>query len=472
MFLPTQYSIGPAKPSPAARVFGLAEHRREMTRRAIVRDRRVDIMAKHVLGYIVADIHEQMADFQVQGKKGMLLAFRGAGKSIIANTSKVLTEVAADPVKSRILIVSKTLTQAQTDLKPIKWHIEHNQEFKALFGSLKSSQKWDLSAIDTNKKSQAFKEHSILCAGIDTSFVGQHFTLIIGDDLVDDKNSATMVQRDKLRRWFYEVLLPCLEAGGEIWLLGTRYHFDDLYGKLLKGEMKRHYIRIPALNKKNESTWPQMYSTEYFLSKKATTGSIIFAAQYQNEVDLMRGKIFKEEWMGPQYEVDTLPDGLQIWQAVDLAAAKTRQASKFATALIGVKERMVFVLGGDTGYYSFLMQIRRTVDWYRRYSPIRLGVEGNAYQLVFHQYMSEAKGYEDIRSVPIYTNEDKDTKAWKLSAYFEAGRVYWVKGMRKFQDMLVNLEEYDFMDALYMSIIMAFELKWKRKARSQEPGLI
>ena len=65
--------------------------------------------------------------------------------------------------------------------------------------------------------------------------VGQAATALYKlDDVVDDDNSRTEHQRQKLLTWYRKVLLPCLEPNGEIHAIGTRYHPMDLYGHFLK----------------------------------------------------------------------------------------------------------------------------------------------------------------------------------------------------------------------------------------------
>ena len=69
--------------------------------------------------------------------------------------------------------------------------------------------------------------------------------------MIEEENSKTEIQRQKLVTWLHKVLDPTLEPDGEINFIGTRYHPDDLYGELIdtvftkknaKGKVKKKPI--------------------------------------------------------------------------------------------------------------------------------------------------------------------------------------------------------------------------------------
>lgn len=61
---------------------------------------------------------------------------------------------------------------------------------------------------------------------------GHHPNLIICDDVQDDTNSSTKYQRDKAWRYFGGVILPMLGPGGQIIVIGTAQHYNDLLHRL------------------------------------------------------------------------------------------------------------------------------------------------------------------------------------------------------------------------------------------------
>jgi phage terminase large subunit-like protein len=107
------------------------------------------------------------------------------------------------------------------------------------------------------------------------------------------------------------------------------------------------------------------------------------------------------------------------------------------------------------------------------YDPIRVGIEANGYQLALLQDMRDNPDLASIRAVPVYTETDKTVRAWKLSAYFERGQVFLLRGMNVLQQHLLQMPDgryKDLFDALDIAVELAFSSK--RKVRDYEPGII
>lgn len=135
-------------------------------------------------------------------------------------------------------------------------------------------------------------------------------------------------------------------------VVGTRKHHDDVYA---------HMINDPTFTLRNDpaiSQWPENYSfemgmdaegrdiiksvkvegpskvlwpaqrpIEYLLKEKQTVGSLLFAREFQNQVQSDDSAVFKMEWLemakklGTAYTFDQLPqvEQLQVVQGWDLS---------------------------------------------------------------------------------------------------------------------------------------------------------
>ena len=252
-----------------AQLLDLAQHYRSMgnewLRRMIVVENRIDILALAVLDYQIQPFHLALLRWQFLHPDNLQLVFRGAGKSTVCTITKTLHLLAKDP-NLRILIASKTNSQSEAFLKEIKGHFESNDRYQELFGEYYDPQrvnKWDNREIEVAPRTSKAKEASVTCIGVEGAVVGKHYDVILSDDLVDEENTRTKYMRDRVRQWYHQTLDPCLEPPsptvahrGEHHRLGTRYHFDDLYGHLMANELKRKTQIIPALDEKNRSPWP------------------------------------------------------------------------------------------------------------------------------------------------------------------------------------------------------------------------
>lgn len=451
----------------------------EWIRRQIIDNNRIDILATYVMGFQVKPFHLAMMRYQFLHPDNLQLVFRGAGKSTTCTVTKTIHLLLKNP-NLRILIASKTSNNAEAFLKEIKGHFENNQKLIEIFGVYYDPQrvgKWDTREIEVLPRTVHTKEASITCVGVDGTIVGRHYDVIISDDLVDEENTRTKYMRDKAKQWYYQTLDPTLEPPdvnvphrGEHHRLGTRYHYDDMYGHLIANELKGHHQIIPAL-KDGRSPWPEKYPPQWFQEKRNKSGLIIFNAQYQCDTEAMKGEIFQYDDCQIVDEKD-LPGGLRIFMGVDLAISEKEQADKFAIVVIGVDDtERHYALDYFEGQLRFNQQTAKILEYAKRWDPIRTAIETNAYQDAQYQNLKDEDA--GLRLTPIIQDKDKITRAWKLSAVFEDKRMFFKKGLGLLIEHLVlfpNHRYKDLFDALDLAV-RASKMKQKKRSR-REPGVI
>jgi hypothetical protein len=121
------------------------------------------------------------------------------------------------------------------------------------------------------------KEPTVMCAGMDTGFLGGRFRFVIWDDLVDASTIRTEEARSKQREWFDDEAETRLEPGGLFVLQGQRLSPDDLYryvldkpgvdehGEPLEEVSKYRHVIFPAhadaacegLHARTDPAWPE-----------------------------------------------------------------------------------------------------------------------------------------------------------------------------------------------------------------------
>ncbi len=405
----------------------LKAYRQEFVRRSIAVKGRMEVLASHILGYIVKSFHQKLINFQSKAKDTCLqLAPRGYGKSTILTITRTILEIIRNP-NIRILIASNTQLQSEVFLREIKFHLEHNPLLIEYFGAFYSNDKWDTREIIVASRTSAAKESTVTCVGVGGPVISRHYDLIIADDLVDEENSRTEVQRDKVKTWWYKTLLPCLEPDGRIFVLGTRYHYLDLYGHLIRNEYAEKYQIIRAIETDGSTPWPDKFSIEWLEERKRQAGSIIFNAQYQNDTSLMKGNIFKEEWFR-FYDEQPDWDTMHFFIGCDPAATK-REAllsshkanTDYWTIVVGARERVDGAYGSDI-YLKEAWRGRCTKEEYlgklkqlnEHYKPISVVIETVAAQ----EYLAQdAEKFMPVRRLE--RTKDKVARAYWLQAYFE-----------------------------------------------------
>ncbi len=475
--------------------------RKQFLKEQILKFDRIDLLMTEVMGMECKDFHLLLYQHNTTRFKRMdqqrwhlALAPRGVGKSQCLTVARAVHIILKNP-NIRILIASKTDENSVGFLSSIKQHLE-SPALVEIFGPQKGDV-WNDGEINVAGRTSKSKEKTVHTIGIGGALASKHFDIIFADDLIDEENSKTEAQREKIKTWFFKILDPTLEPHGEMSVIGTRYHPEDLYGHLIETLLtkrdkrdrivKKYFIRIPALIKRKDakanwpshkkyiSIWPEKFSVKFYLAKRRSQGTIIFESQYQNNVEAMKGKIFKPDWFHWYKAGEINPKELRIFQGADLAIKQKEDADKFAHVTIGVhpKTMNIYVLDYYNRVTHYTDQKRVIAMQHARFDPIRVGIEANGYQRSLLQDMKSDKRLSQIRAVPIFTEVDKTIRAWKLSAYFERGQVFLKEGMHEMQQHLLKMPDgryKDLFDALDFAIQTA--LHGKRNARPNEPGLI
>jgi len=247
---------------------------------------------KDILGYgDMLSIHDNLCGkIQSKNKRSRIVLMpRYSYKSCICTVGYALWKLASDP-NLRILIYSDTATKAQGFLTDIKNHIYGKAErskFRDIYGPWETDPhkgKWNESMIELRIRGIAYKEPNVDTGGIETTKVGAHYDIIIFDDIVSDVNTTTKDQMDKTHAC-YQKSLSLLVPKGETLIVGTRWHFGDLYGRLIEENKKTKEFEIfleSAIVGNEYPFSPIGLDKEFLDTQKARQGSFIFSSLYLN----------------------------------------------------------------------------------------------------------------------------------------------------------------------------------------------
>jgi predicted phage terminase large subunit-like protein len=219
----------------------------------------------------------------------------------------------------RILIDNETFSNAKTYLTSIRMQLKNNRKLLELFPFLKLRD--DITGGDTDSSliivgnptfagvksldddSVINKEPNVSCAGVDKTRTGQHYDIIIMDDLVSERNVTTPEQIEKVKTHFklcFSLLdPPAPHIYRELVVIGTRFHYNDLYSMLLSDEYKDLFdtIIMPAVLSDGSLCFPDRITRDYLEEQRRIQGTYIFNCQYMlNPVDEDKSD-FKKKWV-------------------------------------------------------------------------------------------------------------------------------------------------------------------------------
>lgn len=151
---------------------------------------------------------------------------------------------------------------------------------------------------DTRSASRWHTRHGggMTTAGVGGPITGKGADLLIIDDPIKNAEEAVSGKfREKVWQWFVSTALTRLEPGGKIVIIMTRWHPDDLVGRLVKrldeidSGKRIRTVKLPAIalendplgRKPGEALWPQRYNTTALRSTRLTIGEYWWSAMFQ-----------------------------------------------------------------------------------------------------------------------------------------------------------------------------------------------
>lgn len=173
-------------------------------------------------------------------------------------------------------------------------------------------------------------EGAMYSVGAGGPLTGKGAELVIVDDLVKNSEEAmSELAREKTFEWYRMTLRSRLHDGGAIVVIATRWHEDDVIGRLLQeaetGGDRWEVLRLPALAEEEdplgrspgEALCPELFRRETLEETKRAVGEWIFATQYQQTPFAKDGGFFR---MSEIEIVKEIPNPETVVRAWDLAA--------------------------------------------------------------------------------------------------------------------------------------------------------
>lgn len=315
---------------------------------------------------------------------------------------------------------------------------------------------------------------SVKAVGVGSGITGFGGDLIIIDDPVKGRaiaNSANF--RDKLWDWYKDDVHTRLEPGAAVILIQTRWHDDDLAGRLLKdmedGGEYWDVVRLPALaeveekgsggveeigrttsastlsflrssapqlpdfhdplgRNPGEALWPERFDRDTLLATKRRQGAWSFAALYQQRPLPEGGTLFKAE----QFKtiVSKAPRGLRWARGYDLAVSLKNSADYTASFRCAIDERTgtLYIDGGFRKRIEYPEQKRYVVERMNAEPDTIHGIELALHGKALIQELRRAPEIfgRVLRGVKVDVDKLMRAEAW--SSYADEGKIALVNG--------------------------------------------
>lgn len=319
---------------------------------------------------------------------------------------RVVWELTRDPTL-RVLYISATANLAEKQLGFMKtiftsdayrryWPNHVNQD-------ISKRTRWTTSEIALDhplRAKEKVRDPSIFTAGLTTSITGMHCDIAVLDDVVVHENAISNEGRERVKSQ-YSLLSSIEGANAREWVVGTRYHPNDLYNDLMQmsqdvyddegdlvGSEPIYEIYERAVENRGDGTgeflWPrqQRKDGKWFgfdqkiLAKKR--GQYLdrsqFRAQYYNDpTDPDDTPVSRDKFQYYERKFLRQENGywffrgsrLNVFAAVDFAFSLNKKADYTAIVVVGIdSENHIYVLDIDrfrtdrvSEYFEHLFQL-------------------------------------------------------------------------------------------------------------------
>jgi intein/homing endonuclease len=106
-----------------------------------------------------------------------------------------------------------------------------------------------------------------------------HNCWVVCDDVLNDETIFSEVTRMRQIDYFFSAVTPMLIPGGQLLVVGTPFHQEDLYERL-RDNKAYFFYRSPAINDMGEALWRTRYTKLMLMQRKEEVGSTRFAREY------------------------------------------------------------------------------------------------------------------------------------------------------------------------------------------------
>lgn len=315
---------------------------------------------------------------------------------------------------------------------------------------------------------------SFLATGVGGPLTGKGITgvAVIDDPHKNRKEAESRLIRDQIWDWFTDTFWTRLEDDASVIVIQTRWHKDDLVGRILEGfedpdtgeKIEFERIRLPAIAEKDdplgreigEALWPERFGIKKLKAIRSIIGPYGFSSLYQQAPTTKGQQIFSD--YPARFEADKWKlDGHRMVIACDPAASEKTSADHSAAVACAAKgygdEMELWALDLLRRQMEIPALVKHLLVMQKRWWKVAVAVESvGAFKAVPQLMRAEAPGLRILEIIPM---GDKWQRAQTVASAWTEGRVHipidrdWAPGLiRECTDFTPAASVDDQVDAL------------------------
>lgn len=288
--------------------------------------------------------------------------------------------------------------------------------------------------------------------GVGGSVTGRRADLLVIDDPFRGRQDAdSALRRDLVWNWYRADAYTRLKPKGAIVIIATRWHEDDLIGRLLAADSdtrtdRWEYLSFPALcrdpesdilnRKEGEALWPDWQNEEELLQIKEDIGDREFRCLYQQDPIPGEGNVVQRSWFQLYRKA---PEGLKIVQSWDTGNTAKERSAPSVCITAGISPgKDVYILDVWRKAVEFTELFARAQELKRRYNPRAILIEsrGNGTSLI---QSGKYANYGPIIEINPQNVGDKEFRFDLCTPMIQSGKVFLPEKSSWVEDFLYEL---------------------------------
>lgn len=283
-----------------------------------------------------------------------------------------------------------------------------------------------------------------VAAGVGGGITGKGAHVLVIDDPVKNRDDAeSQNARESTWDWYTSTAYTRLAPGGGVLVILTRWHDDDLAGRLLKAASDNgeqwEVVNYPAraevdekFRKAGEALHRERYDEEALKRIEKAVGPRDWSALYQQNPVADDGDYFTRDMI--QYydreEVDF--DKMRFYCAWDLAIGKNDRNDFSVGMVVGVDEDdHLFVVDVVRGKFNGFEIVEQILDLYELWKPSMIGIEKGHIEMALGPFLEKRvreRGLYEAYFKDLKTGRrDKEARARAIQGRMQQGMVYLPK---------------------------------------------
>jgi hypothetical protein len=264
--------------------------------------------------------------------------------------------------------------------------------------------------------------------------------LIIDDPLKNRKDADSFTIRENCYRWYQSTARTRLSPDGAVILVCTRWHDDDLAGRLLLEENAGDWeiINLPAIAEhdeerrdKGEALWPSQYSLENLTKTKAEVGIYEWSSLYQQNPINSETCEFKRE--SYKYASSNILKNLKTYCFITIdPAIKEKETADYTGIIINhVDVENNWYIKAQRVRLNSTKLIDKIFDLWATEHPQAIGIEEITYWDAIYPFFIQEMAKRNVFPVmyPLkHHGVNKELRIRGLLPRYEAGKIFHLNG--------------------------------------------